>query len=98
MRIRGRNIHRLLFRRSKHRKQVRQISQQRNKRKFKLGWISGLLQTPGVQAAPWHGPTPVRIGRAPGALVGPLRPSFGTLEASEVLIFYWIFPDFFEYF
>src|SRR3954471_15418250 len=43
-RIRGRNIHRLLFRRSKHRKQVRQLSQQRNKRKFKLGWISGLLQ------------------------------------------------------
>src|SRR4051812_43377970 len=44
MRIRGRNIHRLLIRRSKHRKQVRQIAQQRNKRKFKLGWISGLLQ------------------------------------------------------
>src|SRR4051812_1890082 len=43
-RIRGRNIHRLLFRRSKHRKQVRQIALQRNKRKFKLGWISGLLQ------------------------------------------------------
>src|SRR3954466_11936733 len=43
-RIRGRDIHRLLFRRSKHRKQVRQIAQQRNKRKFKLGWISGLLQ------------------------------------------------------
>src|SRR3954469_15658058 len=41
---RGRNIHRLLIRRSKHRKQVRQIAQQRNKRKFKLGWISGLLQ------------------------------------------------------
>src|SRR3954466_3220417 len=44
MRIRGRNIHRLLFRRSKHRNQVRQIAQQRKKRKFKLGWISGLLQ------------------------------------------------------
>src|SRR4051812_15496724 len=44
MRIRGGNIHRLLFRRSKHRKQIRQIAQQRNKRKFKLGWISGLLQ------------------------------------------------------
>src|SRR4051812_30534109 len=44
MRIRGGNIHRLLFRRSKHRKQVRQIAQQRNKRKFKLRWISGLLQ------------------------------------------------------
>src|SRR4051812_23841451 len=43
-RIRGRIIHRLLFRRSKHRKQVRQIAQQRKKRKFKLGWISGLLQ------------------------------------------------------
>src|SRR3954468_5572402 len=43
-RIRGRNIHRLLIRRTKHRKQVRQIAQQRNKRKFKLGWISGLLQ------------------------------------------------------
>src|SRR3954469_14148827 len=43
-RIRGRNIHRLLFRRSKHCKQVRQLSQQRNKQKFKLGWISGLLQ------------------------------------------------------
>src|SRR4051812_45783484 len=37
-RIRGRNIHRLLFRRSKHCKQVRQSTQQRNKRKFKLGW------------------------------------------------------------
>src|SRR4051812_39419799 len=43
-RNRGRNIHRLLFRRSKHRKQVRQIAQQRKKRKFKSGWISGLLQ------------------------------------------------------
>src|SRR4051812_28317490 len=43
-RIRGRNIHRLLFRRSKHCKQIRQIAQQRKKRKFKLGWISGLLQ------------------------------------------------------
>src|SRR3954463_16572701 len=43
-RIRGGNIHRLLFRRSKHRKQIRQIAQQRKKQKFKLGWISGLLQ------------------------------------------------------
>src|SRR3954470_17057721 len=42
-RIRGRNIHRLLLRRSKHRKQVREIAQQRKKRKFKLGWISRLL-------------------------------------------------------
>src|SRR3954469_22232420 len=50
-RIRGRNIHRLLFRRSKHRKQVRQIAQQRKKRKFKLGWISGLLQW---RAQPWR--------------------------------------------
>src|SRR3954470_7079176 len=45
-RIRGGNIHRLLIRRSKHRKQVRQIAQQRKKQKFKLGWISGLLQSP----------------------------------------------------
>ena len=42
-RIRGRNIHRLLFRRGKHYKQVRQTSQQRNKRKFNWGGIYGLL-------------------------------------------------------
>src|SRR3954470_23441382 len=41
---RGRNIHRLLIRRRKHRKLIRQIAQQRKKRKFKLGWISRLLQ------------------------------------------------------
>src|SRR4051794_24668152 len=34
---------------------------------------------PGVQAAPWRGPTLGHAGRAPGALVAPLRPPFGTL-------------------
>src|ERR1041385_5387717 len=29
---------------------------------------------PGVQAAPWRGPTLWRVGRALGALVGPLCP------------------------
>ena len=42
---------------------------------------------PGVQAAPCRGPTLWCAGRAPGALVGPLRPLFGTLEGSEALIF-----------
>ena len=50
---------------------------------------------PGVEAPPWQGPTLGRAGRAPGALVGPLRPPFGSLKASETLNFYWIFPEIF---
>src|ERR1041385_6857897 len=53
----------------------------------KKGPVSGVLRhedyigeggqpggPPGVQAAPWRGPTLGRVGRAPGALVGPLCP------------------------
>src|SRR4051812_18893716 len=46
-RIRGRNIHRLLFRRSKHRKQVRQSAQQRNKQKKLIG-----VEFPGCYNSP----------------------------------------------
>src|ERR1041385_6684710 len=55
---------------------------------------------PGVQAAPWRGPTLGSAGRAPGALVGPLRPPPppGVPEASSTLIFYWIFPESLEHF
>src|SRR4051812_16136692 len=41
---------------------------------------------PGVQAAPWRGPTLGRAGRAPGALVGPLCPPSVIPEASSTLI------------
>src|SRR4051812_20519663 len=48
-RIRGRNIRRLLFRRSKHRKQVRQIAQQRKSENLNWGgfpsWYSSLPPT-----------------------------------------------------
>src|ERR1041385_8698035 len=36
--------------------------------------IYGRRGQPGVHAAPWRGPTLGRVGRAPGALVGPLCP------------------------
>ena len=49
----------------------------------------------GAQAPPRRGPGGGRAARAPGALVAPLRPYFGRVEASGTLIFYIIFLDFF---
>ena len=54
--------------------------------------ISGGLGGPGALAARPGG------GRAlwtPGALLAPLRPYFGRMEASGTLIFYIFFPEFF---
>ena len=49
----------------------------------------------GAQAPTRHGQEGGRATRAPGALVAPLRPYFGRVEASGTLIFYIIFPGFF---
>ena len=49
----------------------------------------------GAQASPRRGQEGGRATRAPGALVAPLRPYFGRMEASGTLIFYIIFLDFF---
>src|SRR3954462_8629173 len=48
--------------------------------------------------APWRDPTRGRVGRAPGALVGPLWPPSVIPEASSALIFYCIFPNFWSTF
>ena len=56
------------------------------------GVASGDLGGPG---APRRGQEGARATRAPGALVAPLRLSFGCVEASGTLIFYIIFPEFF---
>src|SRR3954468_3648604 len=56
------------------------------------GGISGDLGGPG---APRRGQEGGRATRAPGVLVAPLRLSFGCVEASGMLIFYIIFPEFF---
>ena len=56
------------------------------------GGISGGLGGPG---APRRGQEGGRATRAPGALVAPLRPYFGRMEASGTLIFYIFFPEFF---
>src|SRR3954465_7432971 len=56
------------------------------------GGISGGLGGPG---APRHGQEGGRATRAPGALVAPLWPYFGRVEASGTLIFYMIFLGFF---
>ena len=56
------------------------------------GGISGGQGGPG---APRRGQEGGRATRAPGALVAPLRPDFGRVEASGTLIFYIIFPEFF---
>ena len=56
------------------------------------GGISGGLGGPG---APRRGQEGGRAPRAPGALVAPLRPYFGRMEASGTLIFYIFFPEFF---
>src|ERR1041385_2120340 len=53
---------------------------------------------PGVQAAPWRGPTLGRTGRAPGGLVGPLWPPLGDSRSFLSADFYWIFPEFLEHF
>src|SRR3954467_11525350 len=54
---------------------------------------------PGVQAAPWRGPTLGRAGRAPGALVGPLWAPLGDsgsfLIADFLLEFSRIFGELF---
>src|SRR6187200_146959 len=42
----------------------------------------------GAQAPPRRGLEGGRVARAPGALVAPLRPYFGRMEASGSLIFY----------
>src|SRR3954468_18792688 len=54
--------------------------------------------TRGGQGGPGAPPARPRgggAGRPPGAPVGPLRPSFGVLEGSGMLIFYIFFPEFF---
>src|SRR3954466_10946161 len=53
---------------------------------------------PGVQAAPWRGPTLGRAGRAPGALVGPLWPPLCDSRSFLCAEFVWIFPEFLEHF
>src|ERR1041385_8785351 len=53
---------------------------------------------PRVQAAPWRGPTLGRAGRALGPWWVPSGPSSVIPEASEALIFYWIFLEFLEHF
>ena len=56
------------------------------------GGIGGASRGPGAPPArPRRGGT----ARAPGALVAPLRPYFGRMEASGTLIFYIFFPGFF---
>src|SRR6187399_814304 len=52
-------------------------------------------ETWGAQAPPRRGQEGGRAPRAPGALVAPLRPYFGRMEASGTLIFYIFFPEFF---
>src|SRR3954467_13786463 len=49
----------------------------------------------GGRGAPRRGQEGGRATRAPGALVAPLRLSFGVLEGSGTLIFYIFFPEFF---
>ena len=49
----------------------------------------------GAQAVSRRGQGGGRATRAPGALVAPLRLSFGCVEPSGTLIFYIIFPEFF---
>src|SRR3954470_11651014 len=56
------------------------------------GSVRGGLGGPG---APRRGLEGGRATRAPGALVAPLRLSFGVLEGSGTLIFYIFFPEFF---
>src|SRR3954463_10834015 len=56
------------------------------------GVVRGHLGGPG---APRRGQEEARATRAPGALVAPLRLSFGVLEGSGTLIFYIFFPEFF---
>src|ERR1044071_9340356 len=60
-------------------------------------WANGAARgPPGVQAAPWRGPTLGRAGRAPGALVGPLcPPPPGVSQASFFPSFFLFFPTFF---
>ena len=48
----------------------------------------------GGPGAPRRGLEGGRVARAPGALVAPLRPYFGRMEASGTLIFYIFFPEF----
>src|SRR3954470_9657361 len=56
------------------------------------GDVRGHLGGPG---APRRGQEGGRATRAPGALVAPLRLSFGVLEGSGTLIFYIFFLEFF---
>ena len=49
----------------------------------------------GGPCAPRRGLEGGCVARAPGALVAPLRPYFGRMEASGTLIFYIFFPEFF---
>ena len=49
----------------------------------------------GAQAPPRRGQEGGRATRAPGALVAPLRLSFGVLEGSGTPIFLIFFPEFF---
>src|SRR3954466_6289361 len=56
------------------------------------GDVRGHLGGPGAPRRRQEGG---RATRAPGALVAPLRLSFGVLEGSGTLIFYIFFPEFF---
>src|ERR1041384_2223308 len=53
---------------------------------------------PGVQAAPWRGPTLGRAGRAPRALVDPLWPPLGDSRSFFCADFLLDFPEFLEHF
>ena len=48
-----------------------------------------------TQATSWHDLGPGRASRPPGRPLAPLWPSFGDPEASVLLIFLYIFLDFF---
>src|SRR3954469_18981600 len=61
-------------------------------RVLNIGQRGASEETWGAQAPPRRGQEGGRATRAPGALVAPLRISFGCLEASGTLIFYIIFP------
>ena len=56
------------------------------------GGSSGGLGGPGAPRRVQEGG---RVRRPPGALVAPLRPYFGRMEASGTLIFLYIFPGIF---
>ena len=64
-------------------------------RRFKYMPKGGIGGASGGPGAPPARPRGGGAARAPGALVGPLRPYFGRKEASGTLIFDIFFPEFF---